>query len=114
MKSPPGRRIAAERFPGIFRVGAWTRFYVDDPHFENIARLSATDKDGSGADVDAKAFARAAPQELAIDRARSAPVHAFFVLSPEIDALRSRIALYHALGIVIGMMGKRLDGYEVA
>ena len=56
----------------------------------------------------------AAAQQLAVDRSGAAPVDALLVLGPQEHAFRARIALDHALGVVVGVMGERLDGDEVA
>ena len=82
--------------------------------FEDVARLGAADIDRTGADVDAEAFACAAPEELAVDRPGAAAIDAFFVLGPEINALDARIALDHALGVVAGVMRYGFDGDVVA
>ena len=54
------------------------------------------------------------PEQLAVDRAGAAAIDALLLLGPEVDALDARIALDHALGIVAGVMGHRLDGDVVA
>ena len=114
VEAPPGRRVAAERLAGIGRVGARPRLHVDDAHFEDVAGLGAADVDRAGADVHAEALAGAAAEQLAVDRAGAAAVDALLVLGPQEHAFGAGIALDHALGIVIGMMGQRLDGDVVA
>ena len=114
VEPPPGRRIAAERLAGIGRVGAWPRLHVDDAHFEDIAGLGAADIDRAGADVHAETLAGAAAEQLAVDRAGAAAVDALLLLGPEKHAFGAGIALDHALGVVIGVMGERLDGDVVA
>jgi len=64
--------------------------------------------------VHAKALARAAPEQLAVNGAGTAPVHALLVLGPQEDALGAGIALDHALGVVIGVMGQDLNGHVIA
>src|SRR5260221_13859480 len=92
------------------RIRAWTRLYVHDPQFDNIARFGIAHIDRAGADVHAKSFAGAASQQLAVDRAGAAPVHTLFVLGPQIDALGTGIALDHALGVIVGVMRQGFDG----
>jgi hypothetical protein len=43
-------------------------------------------------------------------RTGTAPVHAFPVFGPQIDALGTGIALDHALGVVVGVMSQGFDG----
>ena len=109
VEAPPSRRVAAERLAGIGGVGAGPRLYVDDADFEDIARLGAADKDRSGADVHAEALACAAAEQLAVDRSGAAAIDALLVLGPQKHAFGARIALDHALGVVIGVVGQGLD-----
>ena len=74
----------------------------------NVARLGAADIDRSRADMHAKAFAGAAAEQLAVDRSRAATIDAFLVLGPQVDALDPGIALDHALGVVVGVVGDAL------
>ena len=90
MEAPPGGRVAAERFSGVGWISAWPRLHVHDADFEDVARFGAADIDRSGADMDAKAFAGAAAQELAVDRSGAAAVDALFLLGPEVDAFDAR------------------------
>src|SRR5258708_15338371 len=96
------------------RIGAWTRLHVHDAQFDDVAGLGIAHIDRAGADVHAKSFAGAASQQLAVDRTGAAPVHTLLVLGRQIDALGAGIALDHALGVVVGMMGQGLDGDVVA
>jgi hypothetical protein len=82
MITPPGCRIAAERFSCVFRIRRGSRLDIHDAHFEDIARLRAAHKDRSGADVHAESFACPAPEQFAIDRAGAAPVHSLRVFRP--------------------------------
>ena len=75
---------------------------------------ASLDEDRTGADVDAEALARAAAEQLAVDRTGAAPVDALLVLGPREHAFRARVALDHALGVVVGVMGERLDRDVVA
>ena len=70
--------------------------------------------DRTGADVHAEAFARAASEQLAVDRSSAAAIDAFLVLGPQKHALGARIALDHALGVVIGVVRQGLDGDVIA
>ncbi len=114
VESPPRRRVAAERLAGIGRIGARPRLHVHDANFENVAGLGAADQYRAGADVHAEALAGTAAEQLAIDRAGAAAVDALLVPGPEKHAFGAGIALHHALGIVIGVMGQRFDGDVVA
>ena len=114
VEAPPGRRVAAERFARVGRIGARPRLHVHDADFEDVARFGAADIDRTGADVDAEAFAGAAAEQLAVDRAGAAAIDALLVLGPQVDAFDARIALDHALGVVAGVMGYGLDGDVVA
>ena len=62
----------------------------------------------------AKAFAGAAAQQLAVDWSRAATIDALLVLSPQEHALGTGIALDHALGVIVGVVGERFDGDVVA
>src|SRR5262245_26024677 len=95
------------------RIRAWTRLYVHDSQLDDIARFGITHIDRTCADVHAESFAGAAPQQLAVDRAGTAPVHALLILGPQIHALGAGIALDHALGVVVGVVGQGLDGHVV-
>ena len=114
VEAPPRRRVAAERLAGVGRIGARPRLHVHDANFEDVARLGAADIDRTGADVHAEAFACAAPEELAVDRPGAAAIDALLVLGPQKDALGARIALDHALGIVVGVVRQGFDGDVVA
>ena len=114
MEAPPRRGIAAEGLAGIAGIGRRARLHVHDAHFEDVARLGVADENRTGADMDAEALARAASQQLAIEWTGAAPVDTLLVLGPQEHALRTRVALDHALGVVVGVMGERLDGDVVA
>ena len=76
MVTPPRSGVAAERFAGIGGIGAWPRLPVHDPYFEDVSQLGAANENRTGADVHAKALARAAPEQLAVNGAgtrRSTP-----------------------------------------
>jgi hypothetical protein len=64
--------------------------------------------------VHAETFSRAAAEERAVHRPRPAPVDALALLVPEEHALRAGIALDHALGVVVGVVGQHFDGDEIA
>ena len=114
VEAPPGRGVAAEGLAGIAGIGRRPGLHVHDAHFEDVAGLGIPDEDRTGADMDAEALARAAAQQLAVDRTGAAPVHALLVLGPQEHAFRTRVALDHALGVVVGVMGERLDRHVVA
>jgi hypothetical protein len=114
VKAPPGGRVAAEGLAGKLRVGAGPRLHVHDAHFKDVAGLRPAHVDRAGANVHAETFARATAQELAVDRASAAAVHTLLVLDPQEDAFGARIALDHAVGIVVGVVRERLDGDVVA
>ena len=114
VEAPPRRRVAAECLSGMGGVRARARLHVHDPQFDHVAGLGVAHVDRTGADVHAESLAGAAPQQLAVDRTGAAPVHALLVLGPEVDALGAGIALDHALGVVVGVMGQRLDRHVVA
>ena len=114
LEAPPRRRVAAERLAGISRIGRRPWLHIHDADFEDVARLGAADIDRTGADVHAKALARAAPEQLAVDRPRAAAIDVFLVLGPQEHALGARIALDHALGVVIGVVRQGLDGDVIA
>src|SRR5262249_19727187 len=92
------------------RIRARSGLYVHDAQLDDIAGFGITHVDRAGADVHPESFAGAASQQLAIERTGTAPVHALLVLGPQIDAFRTRIALDHALGVVVGVMSQGLDG----
>jgi hypothetical protein len=66
-----------------------------------------------GADVNAQPFASAAPKQRSVHRPRTTAVDALALRIPVKDGFQPRIALHHALVIVIGMMSRGLDGHEV-
>src|SRR6266496_2875501 len=68
-RSPPRSGVAAERLAGIGGIDAWPRLHVHDPYFEDVSQLAAA----NGADVHAKALARAASEQLAVNGAGTAP-----------------------------------------
>jgi hypothetical protein len=114
VEPPPCRRVAAERLAGIGWIGAGPRLHVDDAHFENIARLGTADIDRPGADVHAEAFAGAPAEQLAVHRAGAAAVDALLLPGPQEHTFGARVALDHALGIVVGVMGQSFDRHIVA
>ena len=114
VKTPPCGRVAAEGLPGILRVGARSRRDVDDAQLDHVTLLRAADIDRTSADVHAKALAGATPEQRGIHRPGAAPVDTLLFLGPQKHAFGAGIALHHALGVVIGMVGQRLDGDEVA
>ncbi len=113
VEAPPGRRVAPEALALVLRVGARPRPDVDDPDLEDVSRLGLANRDRARADVDAEAFAGAPPEERRVHRAGAAPVHALALLVPVEDALRARIALHHAVGVVVGVVREHLDRDEV-
>jgi hypothetical protein len=60
------------------------------------------------------AFARAAPEQLAVDRAGATAIGAFLIRGPKINALKTRIAFDHTFDVVTRVMGHGLNGDVVA
>ena len=114
METPPCGRVGAECLSRITRIGARPECDVDNAQLDHVAFLCAAHIDRAGADVHAQALAGATPEQRGIHRSRAAPVYALLFLGPQEYALGAGIALHHALGIVIGVMGQCLDGDEVA
>ena len=114
MKAPPGGGVAAEALAGVLRIGARPRRDVEDAHLEHVAGLGAAHRDRAGADVHAQALPGAAAEQRGVHRTGAAPVDVLPAAVPVVHALRARIALDHARRVVIGVMGERLDGHEVA
>ena len=75
MKAPPRGGIACRRH-GRQRPGstARARRHVEDAHFEHIARFGIIDKNRTGADMDAKTLAGAAPVDRRVERSSIAAV----------------------------------------
>ena len=61
-----------------------------------------------------EAFTSAAPEKLAVDRAGAAAIDALLVLGPQEYTLGARIALDHALGVVVGVVRQGFDGDVIA
>src|SRR5262249_9316253 len=57
VKAPPSRRVAAERLARIRRISAGPRLYIHDTDFDDVTRLGAANKDWTGQDMHAEAFA---------------------------------------------------------
>ena len=62
----------------------------------------------------AEAFACAAPELLAVDRAGATAIDAFLILGPKINALNTRIAFDHTFDVVASVVGHGLDGDVIA
>ena len=114
VEAPPGGGVAAEAFAGVLRIGAGPRRDVEDAHLEHVAGLGAAHRDWAGADVHAEALPGAAAEQRGVHRTGAAPVDVLLAAVPVVHALRTRIALDHAGSIVIGMVGERLNGHEIA
>src|SRR5215470_4085754 len=114
MEAPPSGSIAAECLAGIGRIGAGPRLHVYNADFQNVAWFGAADVDRASADVHAEALAGSTSQKLSVHRSGAATVDALLFLGPQEHAFRARIALDHALGVVVRMMGKGLDRDIVA
>jgi len=114
METPPCGGITAERLAGVGRIGAGPRLHVNNADFKNVAWFGAADVDRAGADVHAEALAGSTSQKLSVHRTGAATVDALLVLGPQEHAFGARIALNHALGIVVRVMGKGLDRDIVA
>src|SRR5579872_2850698 len=96
------------------RIAARPGLYVDDADFDDVAGLGAANENRTGQDVDAKTFAGAAAEQLAVDGARATTIDAFLVLGPKIDALKTGIALDHTLGVVTSVVCNRFDSDVIA
>ena len=114
LEAPPRRSIAAKGLALVIGVERAARPDVDNADFEDVAGFGAADRDRTGADVHAKAFAGAAPKDRRVHRPGAAAVDVLFVLRPQKHAFGAGVAFDHALVIVIGMMRQRLDRDVVA
>ena len=108
--APPGGRIGGEGLAGISGVAARARCDVEELDLENVTRFSAADMDRAGADMDAEALSRAAAENRGVHRAGATAFDAFVVWCPGEDALGAGIAGDHAVPVVSGVLGERLDG----
>ena len=113
VKAPPCGGVAAESLSGILRIGARPRRDVDDAQLDHVALLGAAHIDRTGADVHAKSLTGATPEQRGIHGSGAASIDALLLLGPQEHAFEARVALHHALGVVVGMMGQCLDGDEV-
>ena len=114
VEAPPRRGIAAEGLAGIGGVAARARRDVEDLDLEHVARLGAAHEDRPGQDVDAEPLAGATAVHGCVHRPGAAPVDAFAFGIPAEHALGTGIAHDHALGIVVGVVGERLQRHQVA
>ena len=105
METPPCRRVAAESLARILRIGAGPGRDVDNAQLDHVTLLGAAYVDRAGADVHAKALAGATPEQRGIHRSCAASVYALLLLGPQEHAFGAGIALHHALGVVVGMVG---------
>ncbi len=87
---------------------------VEDADFENIPRLGAADVDGASQDMDPEALSRAAAMNGGIHGPGAAAVDSLVAGCPGEYAFRARVALDHAFGVVVGMMGEGLQRHEIA
>ena len=108
VEAPGGRDVGAEAAPGMAGVTARARADVEDADFQHIAGLGILDRDRAGQQMDADPLAGAA-LERAFDRPGAAPHHRLLLARPVKDALGAGVAGDHALVIVAGMVGQRLD-----
>ncbi len=113
VKAPVRGDVGAEAAAGVAGAAARPRPDVEDAHFQDVAGLGAFDRDRTGEEMHADPLACAA-DERAFDRAGAAARHRLVLARPLEHALGAGIALDHALVIVVGMMGQRLDGGAVA
>src|SRR5439155_18425388 len=113
MEAPPRGRVAAERLALVLGIRARPRLHVDDADLEDVAGHRALHGHRPRADVHAEPLARAASEEGRLHRPRAAPVDAFALAIPVINALRARVALDHPLAVVVRMMRERLDRHEI-
>jgi hypothetical protein len=98
----------------VLRIRAGARLDIENTHLEHVALFCAGDSHRPGADMHAQPLAGAASEQRGIHRTGTAPIHAFARLIPEKYTFRARVAAHHARGIVVGMVGERLDGHEIA
>ena len=105
VKAPPCGGVAAESLAGILRIGARSRRDVDNAQLDHVAFLGAAHIDRAGADMHAKALTSATPKQRGVHRSGPAPVDTLLFLGPQKHAFGTGIALHHALGVVIGMVG---------
>lgn len=110
LKTPPGRRVAAETFTAMLCIPARPWAHVDDADFEYVARLSAGHGDGPGANVRSPTGARAI---LRIHRACAAAIDGLLCFDPMVDFFDADVARHHAREVIAGAVGDRLDGNEV-
>ncbi|MGY3359004.1 hypothetical protein ACVWZK_005667 [Bradyrhizobium sp. GM0.4] len=82
---------------------------IEDAHFEDVAGFGAFDRDRTGEEMHADPLACSA-DERAFGRARTAPPDGLVLARPLEHALGAGITLDHALVVIIGVMGQRLDG----
>src|SRR5207249_10238252 len=112
--APPRRRVAAERLALVLWIRARPWLHVDDAHLEDVTGHRALHRHRPRADVHAEPLARAAAEQRRLHRPRAAPVHALALAAPVEDGLGARVALHHALGVVVRVVREHVDGDEVA
>ncbi len=112
--APEGGGVAAEGAPGEARIGGEARLDIEDARFQHVAGAGILDGDRAGADVNAEAFARAAPVDAGVHRPGAAAMHVLPRRGPVEHAFRIGIAGNHALIIVVGVVGQGVDRNDVA
>jgi hypothetical protein len=113
MEAPVRCRVRAEAATGKAMVAARARLHIEDAHLQHIARLGAFHHHRPGQQVHAHALAFAL-LEGPRDRPCAAPRNGLVFARPGEDRLGPRVALHHALMVVVGVVGERLDGGAVA
>ena len=114
MKAPPGGRVAAKGAPGELWIGAAARPYIEDSNLEHVARFGIIDKNRTGADMDAKTLAGAAPVDRCVDRPGTAAIDVLRVLGPTEYAFGAGVAGDHPCMVVVRVVGQRLDRHQLA
>jgi hypothetical protein len=105
VETPPCGRVATESLSAILRVGARPRRDVDNAQLDHVALLGAAYVDRTGADVYAEALSCTTPEQRGVRRPSAAAIDAFLLLGPQEHAFGAGIALHHAFGVVVGMVG---------
>ena len=110
----PGRRdIGPEAAARVAGVAARTRSHVEDAHFQDIAGLGILDRHRAGQEVDPDPFARAF-EKRSLGRPGTSALHGLVLSRPGKDAFGPGVSRDHAVPIVAGVMGQRLDRGAVA
>src|SRR5690242_7004417 len=79
LEAPPCGSVAAKGFPPMGRICTWARTHVDEANLQYVARLCASHRYGSRANVYAETASRA---DLVIHRTRATAVNILLLLVP--------------------------------